>query len=211
MSHCSAIQNHLCLCDFDDSITSSLKADTESLLGEIQQLEQAWKQSLLTSATARCHSDKSTVYQLSVNCASDETGNAGVSECHCDGPNQVDKCGLSWTESETRRCLDTTLDSECCDSVIHKTVQTYTCPHAYRELTMNDRAMKPGTSLSVCDARSTDTAVQDCTSTTCDVCPEFVMSAKVDAFFTDQLQLARYESCCSKLEELFSVFLSVNK
>lgn len=214
-----AMQRHLCLCDLDDSITASLKADIESLADEVRQLEQAWKQSLMTSAAARCHSN----CQPAGNCDSDETD---VSECRCNRTSQV-VCEPSDNYARVTTCLSDShygttseddkrgfpqtdrspckaLNSDCCDSVVRNTVQTV---HACRELT----AVKGGTLQSISDVHDTDASIEDCTSTVCDVCREFVRSARVDAFFTNQLQLAQYKSCCSKLDQLFGVFLSASK
>jgi len=230
MLYCRAIQRHLCQCDLKDSITASLKADIESLADEIRQLEQAWKQSLLTSAAARCRVDRHSDCQPSGNCAGDETD---VLECHnCDRTSQgvcepLQNCagntaGTSYSHHgkncqvyehgipQTDQYLGKPLDSDCNDTVIHQTVQTGTHLQTCREFTMYNRAVKD-TSLSICDTHDTDANVQSCTSMTFDVCQGFLTSASVDAFFTDQLQLAQYQSCCSKLDKLFSVFLSVSK
>ena len=226
MSCFRAMQRYLGLCDLDDNVTASLKADVESLAGEIQLLEQAWKQSLLTAAAVSRHSSHHDDCPPSSKCASDETE---VSECRCVRTSQVvcepsDNCASSTTGvsdshydrtcqvdkhccTQTGRSLGKASDSDCCDGVAHKTVQTNMC----QELTTNNGVAKADTSLLIGDACNTDTSVQTCTSTISDVCREFVTSAEVDTFFTDQLQLAQYKSCCSKLDMLFSVFLSVSK
>ena len=219
-----AMQRHLSSCDLDDSITASLKADIENLAREIRQLEQAWKQSLLTSAAACRYSDQSIACQSSVNCAGDERG---TSEYHCDCTSQVvcepsdncasDRAGISDSDNDrtsavvTDRSLGKAMESDRCDSVVHKTVKTNTCRHTCQELTTYDRAAKGDSSVLICDAHDIDADVCDCTSTMDDICREFVVSAKVDALFIDRQQLAQYKSCCNKLEELFSVFLSVTK
>ena len=226
------MQRHLCLCDLDDSITTSLKADIESLADEIRQLEQAWKQSLLTSAAACHHGDRPGDCEPSGGCAGNNE--TPVSEYrHCDKTLQVvcepsDNCASDTVDMldsrydrtcqvdehgflQTDQHLDKALDSDCSDSIVRQTVQTNMHLHTCRELTTCNKAVKGGASLSICDTRGTDANVQGCTSITCDVCREFLASARVDAFFTDQLQLSQYKSCCSKLDKLFSVFLSLSK
>ena len=73
----------LSLNDVDETVTVSLKIDMESLELEMRQLEQAWKDSLLSSPAAhhRCHPN--TVCQLLANCASDE---ATASDSYCRHP-----------------------------------------------------------------------------------------------------------------------------
>ena len=225
------MQKHLSLCDVDESIISSLKTDIESLASETRKLERAWKQSLLTSAAARCHGDRRGDCQLSDNSASDETDIS--EECRCDATADVvcqltDNCASNTADvsdvldnmtsqadthgfTQAGRSSDKALDCLCCDSAIHKTVQTNTCLHTCRELTTHVTLVKADALLSTHSARDIDCNIRDCTSTLCDVCCEFVTAAKVDKFFADPLHLAQYETCCSKLDELFRVFLSVSK
>jgi len=106
-----------------------------------------------------------------------------------------------WTSShfeQTQVLLD-------CHSVDHRTDRSQ-CTS--RELTENHRCVKVGTLPSCCE---TDMSAEKTTGECRQVCHQSTMLLYVDEAFTDAVQLAQYKSCCRKLDELWSVYLSTSK
>lgn len=107
-----------------------------------------------------------------------------------------------WTSShfeQTQVLLD-------CHSVDHRTDRSQ-CTS--RELMENHRYVKVGTLPSCCE---TDTRAEKTTGECHQVCHQStVLSYVDDEAFTDAVQLAQYKSCCRKLDELWSVYLSASK
>jgi len=194
------MQSCLSLCDIDDddTVTASLRVDMESLEAEMRQLEKAWKDSILTSAAAHsCH--------CQANCASDNV-TASDSHCRhlCDKTTCVDEHTL--VNSDVSLCKQP--DSDTCDIVDHRTVETNTSLCTCHQ-SANHRGVETDTTQSAdldCRADTSDRHVTKCSvddgdrhGVKCDVdlFGEFVMSS------SDTLCLSRYKSCCSKLQRLF--------
>jgi len=207
-----AMRSCLSLCDVDENAAASLTRDMESLETEIHQLEQAWKDSVLTSPAAR-HQSRHDVCQPSANCASDEvTAADGHSRHPCDSIMSTHSDVPAPAETDIRQLKSDSLYS---DSGVSVETQSSLC--TCRQLVEDTGAVKSDTlqhSLLDCHVDDTDT---DRHGSKCasvkpdDLMEQFMLPASVATCFTDPQWLSEYKSCCSKLQQLFNMFQSVSR
>ena len=171
-----AVRSYLSV--FDGNATASLRADSDRLEADVQELEQALKQSLVASQCQHsCDTTTNIVSQLSDNCVSDDST---LSARQCDRTTHVAEPGLV----ETNTSLKQVPNCDHHDDVDHRTVRTDT---------------------SLCRCQQLLPTHQHCHAddSSHGPCYESPMSV-----FTDTRCLSQYKSCCSKLDKLVSVCVS---